>query len=297
MTTITVPLPPRPQVRPPAAWRAPRPEWIRLDQGLTVGAVHLPGQQVAAIDIHLGIDLSAEPDGAEGIAAVMAASLADGSLERFTGKLAAYGATWDSGVDHTGPHLACQVPVAYLAPVIELIAHALREVELNPADIAQQIQVLTAQLTLTDPAGYAARRLAGSVFSPSERAGRPASGTSETLAQLSPEYVADFHHDHLTAAGVTIVIAGDLSGIDLEPLVTDAFGTWRTPGGHAPFPRSVPHGAEPDRPVRRTPRRGAVPPDAGCPHHQPSASGLAGARRGHPHPRRPAHRPPRRPSS
>ena len=73
--SAALPLPPRPQAAPPGLWRFPAPEQHRLDNGVKVYLHHLPGQHAATVVCHLGIPLDSEPDGCDGIAAVMAASL------------------------------------------------------------------------------------------------------------------------------------------------------------------------------------------------------------------------------
>ena len=70
---------PRPAVTPPRRWRFPVPQRHRLDNGVAVFSHHLPGQHTAAITCHLGILADAEPQGCEGIAAVMAACLVAGT--------------------------------------------------------------------------------------------------------------------------------------------------------------------------------------------------------------------------
>ena len=91
---------PRPAVAPPARWRFPVPQRHRLDNGVTVFLHHLPGQHVATVICHLGIPADAEPEGCEGIAAVMAASLFAGTqgitARRFELEAAAAGITWKS---------------------------------------------------------------------------------------------------------------------------------------------------------------------------------------------------------
>lgn len=245
MSTSLIETLPRPDVTPPRSWQAPAAQRITLPNGPVVIVHDLPGQHVAAIEIHLGIDLRTEPEGAEGIAAVMAASLSHGSMEDFTDRIAAYGATWTSDTDHTGPCLICQAPVTNLAPVLSLAGQAVQKPALHSSDVDQQIRALYAKITQTeaDLAGRAMLKLAGAVFDPVTRAGRPAHGALPSLHGITPNGVAAFYRDRVRAANAVVSIAGDLADIDIEHLVTDAFGSW-TPTGAA---TNIPGPAAPER--------------------------------------------------
>jgi zinc protease len=79
------------------------------------------------------------------------------------------------------------------------------------------------------------------------RAGRPAEGTLATVAQLTPDMIARFYDDQVRPAATTIVIAGDLTGLDAAKLAEEAFATWRDnrPAGSGalrpdPLPRRQP---------------------------------------------------------
>jgi predicted Zn-dependent peptidase len=186
---------------------------------------HLPGQHVATVQVHLGIDLRAEPDGADGIATVLAATMehgsnAGGGAAEFADRVAACGIDWSTDTDHTGPRITCHLPATELGPALALITEAIGDPALRPADIAAQTQLLCGRIlqTSVDAAARARRELPGVVFDPATRAGRPADGTLDTLQQLTPHAVTDFHRTHAaaTAASSVVTIAGDLSGIDID---------------------------------------------------------------------------------
>ena len=99
--SLTPALQPRPAVTPLAPWRFPVPRRDRLSNGVTVLTHHMPGQHVATVTCHLGIPVSAEPDGCDGIAAVMAASLRAGAhgltAREFEQRAATASITWTTG--------------------------------------------------------------------------------------------------------------------------------------------------------------------------------------------------------
>lgn len=238
---------PRPAVAPPAPWSAPTPRQHATDHGPAVIVHHLPGQHVATIQIHLGVDLRAEPGGADGIAAVTAATFqhggTTGSADDFADRIAAYGIDWSTKTDHTGPAITCHLPATELAPALELITEAICDPSLRPADVAAQTQLQCGQIAQAgvDGAARAWRELSGVVYDPDTRAGRPADGTVDTLQQLTPHAVTAFHRDYAAArtANAIVSIAGDLTGVDLDRLTSGIIRPWHTSNGTAPVHGSV----------------------------------------------------------
>ena len=88
------------------------------------------------------------------------------------------------------------------------------------------------------------QELPAAIYGDGGRAGRPAEGTPATVAHLAPEDIAGFHWEQVRPAAATIVIAGDLDGLDAAALASEAFTTWKddrpasrwTPAPE-PFPR------------------------------------------------------------
>jgi predicted Zn-dependent peptidase len=246
-------LKPRPVVEPPAPWRFPVPQRHQLDNGVTVLLHHLPGQHVATVICHLGIPASAEPEGCEGIAAVMAASLFAGTqgitARRLELEAAAAGITWKASAGWTGPAITLELPAAHLAGALDLLRLALAGPAFQPAEVTAQIQLAAARLTqaAASPQTRVKQELPAAIYGTGGRAGRPAEGSPATVAHLAPEDIAGFHWEQVRPAAVTIVIAGDLDGLDAAALASEVFTTWKddrpasrwTPAPE-PFPRMQP---------------------------------------------------------
>jgi predicted Zn-dependent peptidase len=241
---------PRPALAPPVPWSAPTPRHPAIGDGPAVVVYHLPGQHVATVQVHLGIDLRAEPEGADGIAAVMAATMEYGSAttsaDEFADRLAGCGVDWSVGTDHAGPRITCHLPATELGEALPLIIDAIGDPALRPADIAAQTQLACGEIAQTsvDRTGRAWRELPGVIFDPATRAGRPAGGTIDTLQHLTPPAVTDFYRTHgaaATSASAHVTIAGDLTGIDIDTHLTDAFHSWpTTPAGPGPAQMAAP---------------------------------------------------------
>jgi predicted Zn-dependent peptidase len=234
-------LQPRPAVTPLTPWRFPVPRHDRLGSGVTVLTHHMPGQHVATVTCHLGIPATAEPDGCDGIAAVMAASLGTGAHGitacEFEQRAAAAGITWTASPGWTGPTITLELPARQLRAALDLLYRAVAERALDPAEVARQIQLAAAGIAgaATVPATRVLQELPAAIYGDESRAGRAAEGTLATVAQLTPDMIARFYDQQVRPAATTIVIAGDLTGQDATRLAEEAFGIWRDnrPAGDA----------------------------------------------------------------
>jgi hypothetical protein len=126
---VTMDFHPQPAPGPSKPWAFPVPERGALASGLTVLRCHRPGQQVAAVEICLDMPLDAEPDGLDGIAAIMMSALAEGTsqhtAEEFAAEMERCGATLDASADYPGARVSLEVPVSRLPRALGLLAEAL----------------------------------------------------------------------------------------------------------------------------------------------------------------------------
>jgi predicted Zn-dependent peptidase len=238
-------LQPRPAVTPPAPWRFPAPRHHRLDNGVTVLTHHMPGQHVATVTCYLGIPANAEPDGCDGIAAVMAACLGTGSqsisAREFEQRAAAAGITWKASPGWTGPTVTLELPARQLPAALDLLYWAIVEPAFDPAEVAGQVQLAAAGIAgaAAAPGTRVLQELPAAMYGGASRAGRPAEGSVATVAQLTPDMITRYYDEQVRPAATTIVIAGDLTGLDAARLAGEAFAIWRDnrpAGGSAPLP-------------------------------------------------------------
>ncbi|MFC5641212.1 MULTISPECIES: M16 family metallopeptidase [Kitasatospora] len=235
---------PQPQPGTPTPWAFPAPRRATLGNGITVLHCHRPGQQLVAVDLVLDAPLAAEPDGLDGVAAILARALNEGTdtltAEEFAGELERAGATLDAHADHPAIRVSLEVPASRLERGLTLLGDALR----TPALPADEIDRLRAnrldEITheQANPARRAAKALYATLFDSADRLSRPRSGTTETVQRIDRDAVKAFYDQHIRPDTTTAVVVGDLTGIDLTTLLETTLGTWRTnpatPHTHAP---------------------------------------------------------------
>ncbi|MEU4117423.1 pitrilysin family protein [Kitasatospora sp. NPDC028055] len=235
---------PQPQPGTPGPWAFPAPERTALGNGITVLHCHRPGQQLVAVEVLLDAPLAAEPEGLDGVAAILARALNEGTdtltAEEFAGELERAGATLDAHADHPCIRVALEVPASRLQRGLTLLSDALRA----PALPAEEIERLVANRLdeivheQANPARRAAKALYAELFEAADRLSRPRSGTADTVKSIDRAAVKAFYDAHVRPATTTVVVVGDLTGVDLPALLESTLGTWTgtaaEPSTHAP---------------------------------------------------------------
>ncbi|MGV2919414.1 M16 family metallopeptidase [Streptomyces alfalfae] len=234
---------PQPQPGTAKPWAFPAPERGALPNGLTVLRCNRPGQQVVAVEVHLEAPLEAEPQGLDGVATIMARAFNEGtdkhSAEEFAAELDRCGATMDAHADHPGVRVSLEVPVSRLPKALGLLSDALRAPAFADSEIERLVRNRLDEIPheAANPARRAAKELSRQLFPASSRMSRPRQGTEETVTAIDSVAVRAFYEKHVRPAAATLVIVGDLRGVDLDAMLADTVGTWT---GSTAEPRPVP---------------------------------------------------------
>ncbi|MGC0316876.1 M16 family metallopeptidase [Kitasatospora acidiphila] len=223
---------PQPKPGTPTPWAFPAPQRLTLANGLTVLHCHRPGQQLVAIEVLIDAPLAAEPAGLDGVATILARAFNEGTdtltAEQFAGELERAGATMEAHADHPCIRAVLEVSASRLERGLTLFADALR----SPALPADEIERLVANRLdeivheQANPARRAAKALYAELFPADDRLSRPRSGTAETVQLIDRAAVRAFYDAHVRPSTATMVIVGDLAGIELPELLESTLGRW-----------------------------------------------------------------------
>ena len=243
---VTMDFYPQPAPGPAKPWAFPVPERGALASGLTVLRCHRPGQQVAAVEICLDMPLDAEPDGLDGIAAIMMSALAEGTsqhtAEEFAAEMERCGATLHANADYPGARVSLEVPVSRLPRALGLLAEALHTPTFPGSEIERLVRNRLDEIPLemASPGRRAARQLAQELFPAAARLSRPRGGTEDTVARIGKASVRAFYQAHVRPAAATAVIVGDLMGVHLDEVLADTLAGWTGDAGKpVPIPPVV----------------------------------------------------------
>ena len=240
---VTMDFYPQPAPGQAKPWAFPVPERGALASGLAVLRCHRPEQQVAAVEVCLDVPLDAEPDGLDGVAAIMMSALAEGTskhtAEEFAAEMELCGATLDTSADYLGARVSLEVPVSRLPKALGLLAEALQTPTFPGSEIERLVRNRLDEIALemASPGRRAAKQLAQELFPASARLSRPRGGTPDTVARIGEASVRAFYQAHVRPAAATAVIVGDLTGVDLDAMLAGTLGGWT---GDAAKPVPIP---------------------------------------------------------
>ena len=246
MTDVTQPLAasardavPRPEVAPPAPWAFAEAMSHDLPNGLRLVTYDVPGQYVLSVRLGLPISLRDEPTDREGVATIMSRTLDEGTAEHtaeeFARLLERKGVSFGAGMSDAGLSLDLDVVKGNLEPALDLLRQIITAPVFPESEVARQVRTRLAEIEQerSIAAHRAGQEFVRTFYATTDRSSRPSGGTRETVAAITRDDVEAFHRRHVVAAGVTMVVAGDLEGLDVVELVGSALGDWE----HGPEPR------------------------------------------------------------
>ena len=233
----------RPAPGTPRPYHFPAVTRTRLDSGLRIIACHLPGRLVGSVRLLMEGGITSEPPELAGVATLTARSLTEGTesldAEAFAAAAEALGAdiSFDAGWDSLQGSLV--VPVSRLEPAVGLLADAV----LHPVFPAQEVTRLRSERLndikqdYADPNQRAQIAFIQTIYTPESPYARPSGGSAATVARIDHEAVEAHFRRYAGQEGATLIVVGDLSGVDVVAMAERLFGAWE--GVKAPEPNGT----------------------------------------------------------
>ena len=244
MTDLAV-LDTRPEPGEPRDYRFPPFTRTSLPNGLTVVLANVPGRPLLQAQLIVRGDAggggTSEDAALAGITRLAARGMTEGT-ERYsavelieaTERLGAdLGA--DSGWDSLTTHV--EVPRTRLAAALALLA----EMSLRPTFPEAEVTRLRDERlndirqATADPGRRVERAFPATIYDPSVPYARPLGGSAESVAAIDREALVERHTSLLHPSAATIIVSGDLAGVDVDAAIEGAFGTWSDGGATAVF--------------------------------------------------------------
>lgn len=170
--------------------------------------------------------------GREGVARLTGELLLEGTTEidgvELVEKFERLGTSVDTSADWDGTIVTLTALHEQLGPAIQLLGDVLRA----PAFPQREVERLKAErladlLKLrTEPRGLADEMFASILYEPTSRYALPEAGSEETVSAITRADVQAFYDWRYRPAGVTLIVAGDITPDEAERLVTETFGDW-----------------------------------------------------------------------
>ena len=235
----------RPQVTPTQPWAFPVPTEHVLGNGVRVLLHDLPGQYVLSLRVVVPLAVSAEPAGQEGIASMTARLLDEGTAslgsDEFAELMERHGMVLGAGVSDGGLLVDVDVSQRHLATAAGLLTQALAAPAFPEDEVRRILRNRLAEIEQerASSAHRASKEFARTLWDPADRASRPTGGTPESIGALTRDDLVEFHATHVGPDGATVVLAGDLTDVDVLAVLEATLGTWSAPR-HTPSARPVP---------------------------------------------------------
>jgi predicted Zn-dependent peptidase len=243
----------RPAVTAPGPWSFPEAKRAALANGLGVVSYDIPGQYVISVRLAVPMPLDREPRDLEGIATIMARTLDEGTArhtaEEFAELLERKGIALGAGVSEGGLSVDLDVSKRHLSVALDLLSQAVREPAFPPTEVSRHIKTRLAEIDQERavPGQRAALEFISTYFDADERASRPSAGTKATISAITPQDLVAFHAANVRSSGATVVVAGDLSGLDVVSEVEAALGSWAGTAAAATEPREAAKAVDAER--------------------------------------------------
>jgi predicted Zn-dependent peptidase len=222
----------RPEVKAPEPWSFPVAQRSQLANGLGVVSYDIPGQYVISVCLAVPMRLDREPSDREGIATIMARTLDEGTArhtaEEFAELLERKGIALGAGVTDAGLVVDVDVSKRHLSEALDLLSQAVREPAFPAKEVSRHVKTRLAEIDQERavPTQRAAMEFIATYFHPDERASRPTAGTKTTVSAITPQDLVAFHAANVVPAAATVVVAGDLGGLDVVSEIEQALGSW-----------------------------------------------------------------------
>ena len=233
----------RPVPGVPGDYRFPSFTRGHLDNGLTVISAHLPGRPLLVAHLLLhgqGSGVTGEPAAQAGSTVLAARAMTEGTAnhdavslieasERLGAELSA-DAGWESLA------VSVDVPRSRIAPALALLA----EVALQPSFPDDEVERLREERlndllqARAEPRRRVERAFAEAVYADGAAYRRSLGGSEETVPRITRDTLVARHASLMRPSKATLLVAGDLTGIDVERLASDSLGGWSEPTVAAP---------------------------------------------------------------
>lgn len=187
-----------------------------------------------------------EPSGKEGVAALTATALVEGTKRydgaELTEKFEQLGTSIESEADWDSAFIKITILSSKLAEATNLLGEAIsnpvfpeREVErLKSERLAEILQLET------EPRGLADEKFSEFLYVDESRYSKPDEGTAESVSALTREDVEQFYRENYKSGATTVIIAGDISPDTARTLVTAAFQEWPEGSPRKQSPSAMP---------------------------------------------------------
>jgi len=225
-----------PEPGPSRSFTFPAIEKSVLPGGLGLWSVRHTAVPLVSFMLLLRSGSASDPDGKEGLAALTADMLDEGSGGRSAIEMheaiARIGAQFDTDIGSDAAMVAITSLSKFADRALRVLADIVARPALTEADFTRVRQLRLHRLTqLRDvPTAVADRTFIRLLYGPHPYGHTPI-GTEQTVATLTVDDVRQFHSEAIRPAAATLIAVGDCEHREIERIAAEAFDGWQTASG------------------------------------------------------------------
>jgi predicted Zn-dependent peptidase len=228
-----------PEAGPARTFAFPAIEKSRLPNGLNVWTVPRPGIPLIAFVLLVRRGASADPPGREGLAALTADMLDEGSGARSAieihEELARIGAQFDTDIGSDALSMSATVLSRFADRALALFSDIVVRPALRESDFSRVRQLRLHRLTqLRDMPGAVADRAFLKLLYGAHPYGHAPIGSETSLAGMTVDDVRGFHAAAIRPSFATLIAVGDCSHDQIARLAARSFGEWEGTTAESP---------------------------------------------------------------
>lgn len=254
----------RPSAGAPRPYVFPAVHRATLDNGLGVVVVDLPGRPLVAASLVIVGGAVDEPAERAGATVLMARALSEGTANYSAVELVEaterLGASLHAEAGWDATSVSVDVPADRLPATLDLVAEVLSSPTFPAAEVERLRDERLNDLlqAAADPRRRSEEAFIETIYAPSAPYHRPAAGTRATVEGLGADAARAELARRFDPAAMTLVVGGDLGGLDVPALARERFGAWRADAAARPPAAIDDTPAATSRRVRVVHRPGAV---------------------------------------
>jgi predicted Zn-dependent peptidase len=199
----------------------------RLDSGLRVVTERLPGLRSVAVGFWVGSGARDEAPEEAGVSHFLEHLLFKGADGQTAADISAaverVGGDMNAVTGHEATAFFVRVPDQHVPLALEILAGIVWRPRLAPEDIESERQVILEEIRMRDdtPDELVHDVFAATLF-PGHALGRGVAGTKTTVAGLTRDMLARYHHEHYRPSNVVVAAAGNVDHEEMVRLVAAA---------------------------------------------------------------------------
>lgn len=223
----------RPSHGEPRPYHFPSFERTKLTSGIDVIAVHLPERELLSGVLFESIGAGDEHPDEAGLTVLMARAMTEGTQSRDAIALVEaserLGASLHAEAGWDALSVGIDVPSERLGPALDLVAEVMSE-PLFPEDEVERLRderlndLLQAK---ADPRRRVEEAFVETIYAEGSPYRRPSGGTKATVERFDAAMARAMHQRRFDPNRMTLIVGGDLEGIDVAEIAEQRFGRWQ----------------------------------------------------------------------